>query len=292
MIGLVDCFPDGLGSEGKLREFDWAASGVALPYVILITGRCGSTLLTHLLADSGLCGNPDEFFNEERITELVEEWGTRDFAAYFHAVVRSSVSNRRFGFEIDPFRFTQLREMVDFAKIFPPRGTVFFWMTRRDIVRQGWSFAKAKKTGLWHRFADGSEKRLDPLGDAPGHGVSDTEWWREIVLLLMAERMIEDYFVAARITPYRLDYETLVTDKHRTIVGVLQALSCGPDEIIHYLGPQLDRTERNRYDDWHRALVEFSDRYRNELRHVERHRLDLGIDELRQELNTRHALIV
>jgi LPS sulfotransferase NodH len=292
MIRIADCFPDTPAGAPPLREFDWARSGVALPYVIFITGRCGSTLLTHLLAESGLCGNPDEFFNEERIVGLAGELRTADFPAYFRAVVRHSVTNRRFGFEVDPYRFQQLRELVSFPDIFAPRRTVFFWMTRRDIVGQGWSFAKAKKTGLWQRFADGSEKRLAPLGDGEGDAVSDTEWWREIILMLTGERIMEEHFAASRITPYRIDYEMLVTDKRRTIVSVLRALSCGPDEIVRHLGPSTDHTQRNRYDDWDAAMIEFCDRYRTELRYVERHRSGADIDALKLELNTRHGVMV
>ncbi|MGA8402837.1 MAG: Stf0 family sulfotransferase [Stellaceae bacterium] len=288
-VRLADLFPGTPHGALPLKEFNWARSGVALPYVIFITGRCGSTLLTHLIAESGLAGNPDEYFNEERIAGLAAELRTTDFPAYFRAVVRHTVTNRRFGFEIDPFRFQQLRELISFSDVFPPRRTVFFWMTRRDVVGQGWSYAKAKKTGLWHRFADGSEKRLhEPLGET----IDDGEWWREIILVLTGERIVEDYFAASHITPYRLDYEMLVTDPRRTVVGVLQALSCGPDEIIRHLGPPAEHTQRNRYDDWYEAMVVFCDRYRNELHYIERHRNDVDVTALRQELNTRHALAV
>jgi LPS sulfotransferase NodH len=287
MARIAELFPETPGGATPLRAFDWTGAGVAQPYVIFVTGRCGSTLLTHLIAASGLAGNPDEFFNEERIGELAAEWGTGDFAAYFAEVVRRSVSNRRFGFEIDPFRFEQLRELVSFADLFPPRRTVFFWMTRRDVVGQGWSYAMAKKTGLWHRFADGSEKRLPAAG---GEAPSDAEWWREIILVLQGERIMEDFFAAARITPYRLDYEMLVTDRRRAVVGVLQALSCGPDEIARHLTAPADHTERHRYDGWHHAMIVFCDRYRTQLRYIDRHRADVDIDSLRQELSTRFAL--
>lgn len=287
MARLVDLFPGTPPGAPPMQEFDWARSGVALPYMIFITGRCGSTLLTRLVAESGLAGNPDEFFNEERIVDLARELQTTDFPAYFRAVVRHTVTNRRFGFEIDPFRFQQLRELVSIPDIFPSRRTAFFWMTRRDIVSQAWSFAKAKKTGLWHRFADGSEKRLH---DSEGETIDDTEWWREIILLLTGERLMEDYFAAARIVPYRLDYEMLVTDRRRTVVSVLQALSCGPEEIGRHLGAPADHTERNRYDDWHGAMIRFCDRYRDELRYIERHRNDVDVEGLRQELNDRFAL--
>lgn len=291
MVHLADLFPGTPAGAPPLKEFNWARSGVALPYVIFITGRCGSTLLTHLIAESGLAGDPDEFFNEECIVDLARELHTRDFAAYFRAVVRHTVTNRRFGFEIDPLRFQQLRELVSFPDIFAPRRTAFFWMTRRDIVRQGWSFAKAKKTGLWHHFADGSEKRLHaPIHDPGGETIDDAEWWREIILVLKGERIMEDFFAAAHIAPHRLDYEMLVADRRRTVVGVLQALSCRPDDISRHLGPLTDHTERNRYGDWHDAVIRFGDRYRGELRDIERHRHALDIDALRRDLSARHGL--
>jgi LPS sulfotransferase NodH len=292
MIRLADCFPDTPADAPPMGAFDWARSGVALPYVIFITGRCGSTLLTHLLAATGLCGNPDEFFNEERIVDLARELGTTNFPAYFRAVVRRTVTNRRFGFEIDPYRFEQLRELVSFPEVFAPPHTVFFWMTRRDIVSQAWSFAKAKQTGLWHRFADGSEKRLQTLDPDEGGTISDTVWWREIIVMLRGERIIEDFFAAAGVTPYRLDYEMLVTDRFRTVATVLQALSCGPDEITRNLAPQPDHTVRNQYDDWHQAMIVFCDRYRRELRYLDLHRGDADIDGLCQELRDRHSLAV
>lgn len=287
MARLAELFPGTPPGAPPLREFDWARSGVALPYVIFITGRCGSTLLTHLIAETGLAGRPDEYFNEEGIVDLAREWRVTNFSAYFRAVVRHTVTNRRFGFEIDPFRFQQLCELISFRDIFPARRTVFFWMTRRDIVSQGWSYAKAKKTGLWHRYADGSEKRLHP---PEGEMIDDAEWWREIILTLTGERIMEDYFAAARIAPYRLDYEMLVTDRQRTVISVLQALSCGPDEIIRHLGSPSDNTDRNRYDDRDEAMIRFCDRYRSELRYIERHRSDVDVEALRQELNARHAL--
>jgi len=291
MVRLADLFPGTPPGAPPLKEFDWARSGVALPYMIFVTGRCGSTLLTHLIAESGLAGNPDEFFNEERIVDLARELHATDFAAYFRAVVRRTVTNRRFGFEIDPFRFEQLRELVWFPHVFAPRHTAFFWMTRRDIVGQGWSFAKAKKTGLWHRFADGSEKRLHEPSHVPGsEEIDDAEWWREIILVLKGERIMEDYFAAARIAPHRLDYEMLVADRRRTVVGVLQALSCGPDEIARHLGSLTNHTERNRYDDWPDAMIQFGDRYRSELRYIEHHRHAVDIEALRRELNARHGL--
>lgn len=62
-----------------------------------------------------------------------------------------------------------------------------------------------------------------------GKARDDGEWWREIILMPIGVRLMEDYVAPARIEPYRLDYEMLVTDRPRTVVSVLQALSYSPD---------------------------------------------------------------
>jgi hypothetical protein len=41
--------------------FDWNGSTINSSYIIFITGRCGSTLLTHLIKSTQLAGDPDEY---------------------------------------------------------------------------------------------------------------------------------------------------------------------------------------------------------------------------------------
>ena len=289
VMNLAACFEDGAaaGPHNRLLDrFDWAGSGVAIPYVIFMTGRCGSTLLTHLLRETGLCGNPDEFFNEAVIGPLRERLGVGGFADYFRAVVAHSASNRRFGIEIDPFRCERLRELMDFTGVFPRDTAVFFWMTRRDIVGQAWSYAKAKKTGHWHLYTDGAA----PAGTPPDAPIADHEWWSEILLMLRAEQLMERFFAAAGIEPHRLDYEMLVTDRRRTVIAVLQALSCSPDAIAQRLDRLDDATRRHDYADWHTALIRFSDTYRAELQQIARSRPTLDVYRLWLDLKERHAL--
>ncbi|GEM_PF-2180563 len=291
---LADCFPNGppATADTRLRCFDWAGHGIAIPYVIFTTGRCGSTLLTHLLGDTGLCGWPDEYFNEKCLLPLCEAWEIFNFPDYFAAIVDRSATNRRFGFEIDPFRFEQLHQMAAFGEVFPAREAVFFWMTRRDIVGQAWSYAKAKKGGVWHLYADGGEARTDAPEAAigPRARIDDGEWWRELLLLLRGERIVEAYFAEAGITPYRLDYEMLVTDKYRVVTRVLQALRCAPDEIERQLTGLSEKTLRQEYDDWRPAVIGFCDRYRDELRQIERSRHLIDPETLRRDLIANHGL--
>ena len=37
----------------QAQDVDWTGLGVEKKYIIFMTGRCGSTWLTHLLADTG-----------------------------------------------------------------------------------------------------------------------------------------------------------------------------------------------------------------------------------------------
>ena len=93
-------------------------------------------------------------------------------------------------------------------------------------------------------------------------------------------RLMEDYVAPARITPYRLDYEMLVTDRPRTVVSVLQALSChaAPTTSIRHLAPPTEHTGRNRYDDWYEGALVFCDYCRNERRHIEAHPIHVDDD--------------
>jgi LPS sulfotransferase NodH len=289
MIRLADCFPDAPGAT-PLRNIDWMEFGVTIPYVIFFTGRCGSALLNGWLADTGRCGQPDEYFNESRARRLVPALGTGNFSDYFRAVVRRTASYGRFGVTIDPFRFPQLPELIDLTSVFAPGQTVFFWLTRRDLVGQAWSYANAKQSGLWHEFADGSEER-DPPEPAPGTraAVTDQDWWRELVYILIGEQRMERHFAAAGIAPHRLDYERLVAHKRGTVTRILRALSCMPDEIARM--PALsDRTRRHHYDDGEEARIGFEHRYAAELQEIAGSRRTIAVDQLRQDLRTRHAL--
>ena len=289
MTRFADCFPDRTGAP-PLCAVDWMEFGVALPYVIFFTGRCGSALLNGWLAATGLCGRPDEYFNENRALRLVPALGVRDFPAYFHAIIRESASYGRFGVTVDPFRFPQLPELIDLGSVFPRDGSVFFWLTRRDVVGQAWSYAKAKRSGLWHEFSDGREEREPPLSaGAPGATISDRDWWRELVFILNGEQRMERYFVEAEIAPYRLDYETLIADKTGTVTQILQALSCFPDEIARVRALP-DRTRRHRYDDWDAAQLAFRERYLDPLAAIDAQRQMIDVDRLCQELMTEYSL--
>ena len=239
MNPLLSEFPE-TGENGFLMTtFDWEKHGVHLPYVIFITGRCGSTLLSHMIKDTGLAGTPDEYFNEGFITSFCKDLEEKTFSNYFSHVVQKYSSGYRFGFEIDWYRLRHLEKILNVSNMFPAHRTTFFYMTRRDIVGQAWSYALAKATGVWHSFAG------QTLADRPPPPeLSDEAIWREIHILLEAERQMEAFFLRHQITPLLLDYEQFVADKRGVLASMLVSLGCSMDDVLSKVAEIADKTER------------------------------------------------
>ncbi|MBX6382998.1 MAG: hypothetical protein IRZ07_08475 [Microbispora sp.] len=262
------------GATEPFRHPDWDRLGVEVPYIIFMTGRCGSTRLTHLLRASNLCGVPYELFNEISIPTFNRKIQARSFGDCFQGVVRQHNAGRRFGFEIDVWRFLHPQAFLDLDACFPAGRSVFFWMPRDDIVAQAYSFATAKLRGHWHVFHDAKEAAPPSAEAVP----DDAAVWEEILrILARAQRMAE--FAAERgLRLHRLTYEQLVTDKHIVVMRIMDLLRCPLPAVQAYLRGMDDQTARLRYDGKVAYLGEFSRRYRPLIEPVlaERTRLDLA----------------
>lgn len=283
---LLAAFQDleGQANSPRLESFDWREHGVSIPYVIFIAGRCGSTLLTHLLKASGLCGIPDEFFNNSHYYNVFVR--AKTFSEYFSGVVRMHSSHGRFGFQIDPLRFVHLKQSIDFFNVFPRPTTPLFWMTRRDIVAQAWSFAKAKITGVWHAHqlglvTDVADKRI----------VTDRDIWREIALILHSEQMMENFFSEYSLDPCRIDYEMLVADRNATVIRVMQRLDCPVTGVIDFLARRHEGTERLIYPDRDAFIARFIAKFQVELEEIEIRRKALDVGKLQKRLAAEFGIL-
>src|SRR5262249_43761070 len=152
---------------------------------------CGSTELVDILVQME-CGAPSEFFNENFIGPHLKEWEIDNFHDYVGALAKFKSADRLFGFKIDAFRLNRLRSLVDFDKYFPKASFRAVYMTRRNILEQAYSFAHAKRTGIWH--APSSAESIP----AEAIEISDLELWREIALILDQEWYFETYFLERR----------------------------------------------------------------------------------------------
>ena len=72
-----------------MRSLDWRVEGVDIPYVFLITGRCGSTHLASLLIESRACGEPSEYFNPDWMPDFPESGMANSLDEYILYLVRA-----------------------------------------------------------------------------------------------------------------------------------------------------------------------------------------------------------
>lgn len=260
--GLFDTVFGPAPAPGEAGAPDWASLGIAVPYMVLMTGRCGSTWLMHLLRDSGLAGTPHEFFNEGGIAAFNRPIGAQDAVGYLEGLARRHATGGRFGFEIDVWRFFHLLPHLDIERSFPTGQAVLFWMTRRDILAQAWSFASAKASGRWHVFAGGAS------APAAGTEPTDAAIWQEVHRILLRERRMTGFFADRGIRAHAIAYEDLVADRRMVLLRVLDLLGVLPDQAIAATEAPDDRTERLQYDGKHAALAGFAHRHRALLEQV------------------------
>lgn len=237
------------------NTFDWSQYGIKSPYVIFFTGRCGSTLLTRLIKDTHLAGDPNEFFN----IGYVKTYSPMPLHAYLAEIVRTTSSNGFFGLEIDWIHLRFLDYILDFAGIFPPEKTTFFYMTRRDIVAQAWSFASAKATGVWQSYRATS----DPHISHPTTQILDDRTiWHEIILILEAEMKFEKFFKRYRIKPTRIDYEMLMTSRRDVLGLVLLDIGCEIESIAAKTDQIVDQTLKIQRDNFD-AILNFRHKHKD-----------------------------
>jgi LPS sulfotransferase NodH len=250
---LLALFPESQSLLGRKKRisYNWDLHGISHPYAIFITGRCGSTLLTNLIKDMQLAGAPEEYFNVKLVSRLNSTLGAKTLASYFDSIVQSGSCGGSFGVEIDWVHLRQLEKGIDFTSLFPVHKSTFFYMTRRDIVAQAWSYATAKATGLWQRYSD----KPQISATIPLPALDDKSIWAEINLLLEAEFQMEQFFIKKLIKPIRIDYEGLLASKKDVLGWVLLNIGCDTNSIIDKLDQVHDRTLKIQSNNFEQMLA-------------------------------------
>jgi LPS sulfotransferase NodH len=271
----------------RAGDVNWHALGVEHRYIIFMTGRCGSTWLTHLLADSGLCGQPEELFNEDVARYYMQKNQLATLRQYLPHAIRCYSHNRRFGLEINPLRFNYIGNLIRFNECFLGNATVCFWMTRRDCLSQAYSFVSAKRTGRWHVMSN-AVKLVDNVEEA----VTDQALWREIFLILEQEAYMMGAFSRLGIAPIPLTYEELVTDKYSVVMGVMAALGIEWTATAAYLPKIHDKTSQLQYDKKNAILGSFVARNWKIWETILKHRDAPPLNDTRALLQADHGITI
>jgi LPS sulfotransferase NodH len=248
-------------------SFKWPNESADRGYIIFFTGRCGSTELVSCLAQSTICGVPDEYFNETEIPRHNAEWRCGELSSYVANLIKNRSAGRVFGFKIDAFRLEQLADLVDPMSLFPKSAFKYVYMNRRNLLEQGYSYAHAKRTGVWHRAHDAGEESAERIE------ISDASIWTEIALILHQEFNFERYFVKNSLGVLRIDYEMFCASKAMVVADVMLAIGCTPAKVEATIQGLRENYRRTKYDtDKTRRLIAFRHKYGRQLRYLAKHR--------------------
>ncbi|MEM7116016.1 MAG: Stf0 family sulfotransferase [Chloroflexota bacterium] len=237
-------------------------------YFICATPRSGTTLLTDLLTDTRVAGQPDSFFRmasmrsywaaELRVS--VDGWeGDVGFdQAFLNAVLHQGTANTQlFGMRVMWRDFPNLLQRLrvlfpdlasDKARIQAAFGpTQYIHLSRQDKVAQAISRIKAEQSGLWHLHADGTERERVKPNQEP---VYDPQ--------VLAEQVAEyeqheaawvSWFGGQAIEPMRITYEALSASPQTTLAKVLSALSVD-SSIAETVHPRTTKLANDESHEW------------------------------------------
>lgn len=232
-------------------------------YFICATPRSGSTLLSRVLAETGLAGNPDEFFCHPRgYGESYQGWDLADYRAYIERVIAATATpNGVFGAKMmGGFVWdfvarvrsipglgppVPLREAL--AALFP--GLRHVWLTRRNKARQAVSWWMATQTEQW------TSEQVYRAEREPHYDFKAID--QLVQEIVVREAALQQYFDEVGVKPYTIVYEDYKDAPQETALAVLELLGLDPPDAASLPGPRL----RKQADEINEAWVQ---RYRDE----------------------------
>ena len=188
-------------------------------YLIAITPRSGSSLLTELLSATNVAGNPEEWFNPSNLQGILENCPCNNIDDYLTFLkTAQTTSNGIFGAEASFFQLRLVLAEIKFRTLFPASNFSCIYLSRKDFIRQGISLYKAVASGFFHAFQHGKNK------DNSQVDYSSEEVKKWIVHILHQEAHWEQFFIQNKLSPMRIYYEDLTSDYRDVVSQVLSYL--------------------------------------------------------------------
>jgi trehalose 2-sulfotransferase len=204
-------------------------------YLIVTSGRTGSSILAHALQRTGLHGNPDEHLTVTEIDGWAVRLGVRSplrggsMVAYLDALrTRTSSSGGGFGTKLHTAAIPMVARFLaeepgapdgDAAVLlgwaFPDTSVI--WSRRRDRVAVAISMWRAETTGAWARPSGTTD--AEPVLDPSNEQISELHR-----LLHLTDLSIPGVLARAGLPVHEVVYEDLVEDWDGTIVAVRRFL--------------------------------------------------------------------
>lgn len=241
-----------------------------MAYLLCCSPRTGSWLIAEGLADTGIAGNPDEYFSEEHEIQLAGEplFPIGDAVRRWLAAVREqgTTPNGVLGLKAHLDQLEHLLFRMALERSTGPSGThggatrswvratldtafpslSLIWTRRRDKVRQAVSWGRALQTGVW--FA------IDNLDVVPHRDPTFRPDLLERLYrrLLVQEAAWREFFTAYGVEPIVVDYEDLEHSYLDVLADVIARLGlASPAQIPP---PRLRKQSDDLSEDWVRRL--------------------------------------
>ena len=239
-------------------------AGIKRVYVIGITGRCGSTWLASELKSIPGYGNPLEYFSDEGLRHYGTA-GERSLAKdFFLSIINFGRTNETFGVKIDATRLRWLAEVVDLSKSFPIDLTSWIDMRRLNVVKQAFSFARAKQSGTWHIYGESQAENGKSSPEETGKvQFTDLAVWKEIDGILAAEKELDSFYKSISAEPLRIKYEEFTDSKSHILLRSLRHIFPDRKMPIERIDGTKTRKLANDFED--RDELEFLDRNASKL---------------------------
>jgi LPS sulfotransferase NodH len=229
-------------------------------YIVAATYRSGSSLLCDALEATGLAGAPKEFFHPLNEPPAALE----KYLEFVRGTIRdASTPNGVFGVKLLWHHVAYLRDKTRGFPEFRGEGFSAFQtistlfgnpryvhIARRDKLAQAISLARARQTGVFHRF---DEESARPIAE-PVFDVRTIEWY-------LHKSRLDDlawraFFDSHGVTPFVVEYETFLTRREETIREILDFLGIPVLGELRLPEPRLKRTSDGLNAEWRRRFLE------------------------------------
>ncbi|MCP5099653.1 MAG: hypothetical protein GY943_29215 [Chloroflexi bacterium] len=224
-------------------------------YMICATPRSGSTLLCEALRNTGLAGNPDEYFGPMHVSRWSQMWQTRSETDYLEKMITTGQGDngvlgmkvmRLYWQNFTKFLTKAINAPVDsnaelLNACFP--GLRYIWITRRDKVRQAVSWLKFTQGVAWY-WEDETAQKLAGLEFRPD------EISQFIMQTAVHETAWQLFFQEMGIRPYIVTYEDFVDTYEATTKEILDYLEITYREPLRFGQRRLKKQADALSEEW------------------------------------------
>ena len=218
-----------------------ASSGPERTVLIASTPRCGSHMIGHAMARTGLLGVPFEYCNRDNISAWMQQLDTGSPDATLRAIrARRTTGNGVFGIKAHFDHCEVIGGPPMLFRALPQLCVVH--MRRADVMRQAVSYAVARQTGVWI-------KGQEPTSDTANYDPSLIAGCLDDIALQNAGWATA--FADAGIRPLNIYYEDAAQDLRSAVTAIARfAGVISHDENIGVEAVTERQARSARTEDW------------------------------------------